>query len=165
VKTGVGESQAYLEWLYTNEVTLQEEDGEEDLGPVLIRLYLPGDYLDDANFCNAVMDTVFQRGKTCEFTDQFINSALENMVAGSPLRALVLQFMAIATISNLETITSYRHRFSSDTMLDLIAHVMSDHDLAKALQTALRQKGDLSGKDCDFHRHDEGTPKCSEPHV
>lgn len=48
----------YLEWVYTGHLTPREEDGKHNRGATLIRLYILGDYLDDAKFCNSIMDIV-----------------------------------------------------------------------------------------------------------
>jgi hypothetical protein len=164
VKTGVAEFQAYFEWLYTNEVTLQDTTiSGNDLGLALIPLYLLGDYLDDANFCNAIVDKILfhkYESHAVSFCDESMTLVLENTVAGSPLRALLFTSLASYVAYKDETITSLKTRFSSDTLLEMMSHVMSDDDLKKAMKKALLRKYDLLRTKCAFHRHDEGTPKC-----
>jgi hypothetical protein len=48
--------EVYLEWVYTSQLISRDTKTEQDRGAMLVRLYILGDFLDDAKFCNNVVD-------------------------------------------------------------------------------------------------------------
>lgn len=156
--------EVYLEWLYASQLTSREGDTQRERGKMLVRLYILGDFLDDAGFCNQVMDA-FAPGGTKAW-DWSINNeecslAWAKTPVDSPLRIFILGLISHRMSRNKN---SFQELVEStcprELFIDLFKHLESKHGLTKLLKpsTKLSKVRDK----CEFHRHDEKNPKCSE---
>ena len=155
----------YLEWLYTSQLTPREANTQRERGKMLVRLYILGDFLDDAGFCNQVMDALAPGGTKAwgswSINNEECSLAWAKTPVDSPLRIFILGLIAHRMSRNgnffQELVESTCPR---ELFIDLFKHLESKHGLTKLLKpsTKLSKVRDK----CEFHRHDEKNPKCSE---
>jgi hypothetical protein len=159
----------YLEWLYTNQLTSREVETRHERGAMLIRLYILGDFLDDAGFCNKVMDILDPGANdprapawtAWSLNHEDFSLSWAKTPVGSSLRTFLLEFIAYH-ISHIDG--CYQTFLESDVpkemLLELFQHLESEHGLMKLLKPSTKLSK-LKRK-CAFHRHEEENPECSE---
>lgn len=168
----MAEFQTYVAWLYTGEITPRETGSIQESGGDLLRLYILGDYLDDAKFCNEVMDVL--GGSTnyaasskpfvlSDFSDNDVDWALEKTAAGAPLRVYLFTRIGFDVVHGRGLVTSFRDRFSSDVLLDLLMTLMSDYDLKLVMNGAFLKRKELFFDRCVFHKHEDGDTDTQRP--
>lgn len=169
LKAEVPEFQMYVAWLYTGKITPWEIDSIQERGGDLLHLYIIGDYLDDAKFRNEVMDVL--GGLTnyaasskpfvlSDFSDNDVNWALEKTAAGAPLRVFLFTKLGAEIVGHRDSITSFKNRFSSDVLLDLLMALMSNYDLKLVINGAFLKRKELFFERCVFHKHEDGDRRC-----
>lgn len=134
---------------------------------MLVRLYILGHFLDDAGFCNRVMDILAYDGAKGPPLKPFAMQIEDFCLAwaktpvGSPLRAFILDFITRHMAHNNAIFQGFlESTCPRELFIDLFKHLESKHGLTKLLKPSTKLSK-VVGK-CEFHRHDEESPKCSE---
>lgn len=134
---------------------------------MLVRLYILGDFLDDAGFCNQVMDALVTGGAKASTWKPWSLGIEDPCLAwaktpvGSPLRAFILELISHHMAHNNAIFQGFlESTCPRELFIDLFKHLESKHGLTKLLKPSTKLSK-VVGK-CEFHRHDEENPKCSE---
>lgn len=159
--------EVYLERVYSSQLAPREAETPEELGTMLVRLYILGDFLDDARFCNRVMD-VFSPGADLHaiwgfwvLGDIAFSLAWAKTSVGSPLRTALLRNITHNIVHREGQFqTLLKSSFPRELLLDLFQHLESKHRLTHILRPSTKLSAAIPG--CAYHRHDEENPKCSE---
>lgn len=120
--------EGYLQWLYTNEVTLTDT---ANVFQQLCYFYVLGDYLDDPNFCNAIIDRFMAvRVKNNRAPHpKAVESAWTTTHEDSSLRSLILHMWSGASITvMLEIFESGPDRYGA-MAIDFFKHLLMSYQL------------------------------------
>jgi hypothetical protein len=124
----------------------------------LVKMYTLGDYLNDMQFCNAVIDTMtLMRG--CTPGIGTIKWVWDHTMQDRPVRAYILEEWS-GTISNSHAIQLLRDqssKVSKEFLIDLLALTGTGHhsEIGKLFRT---QRSEVKG--CKFHRHMDDSDRC-----
>jgi hypothetical protein len=134
---------------------------------MLVRLYILGDFLDDAKFCNKVMDIVtpssHARGAWSHWglDAASLNLSWAKTSAGSPLRSALLETLTYNIFHGEGKFQKLvEGHVTTELFLDLFQHLENKLGLMTLLKPSTNSSKLSTG--CAFHRHDEENPKCSE---
>lgn len=167
-----------MEWLYTGHVVTLEDI--ESLCPILIRLYVLGDFLCDDRFSNAVMDALILESQSwypwLEFSAADVDFAWEKTIPGSRLRKvlveLIIRYMSRDVHSPFfdgmgtwcQEVTARvfaRMAESKQIVVEMLARERNSDRLNQVLQFTVENPNDSKNRCADYHKHDEGYPRCS----
>ncbi|KAF2433753.1 hypothetical protein EJ08DRAFT_566670, partial [Tothia fuscella] len=88
-KDDPGLVQMYLHWVYSSKIAIDKDSYDEDMA--LARLYVLEDKLQDDRFKDAISDALtFQNENVAAVTPEAVHYIYENTLAGSKIRALVV---------------------------------------------------------------------------
>lgn len=121
--------EGYLQWLYTGELTLSEENPFR----TLTEHYILGDFLADSAFCGSSLDGIVN--KTCENkllpSASTIELAWEHTLQRSPMRKLYLE--AFAAPSSIQLLLKYTpdpvKRYPAAFIYDCFQHFITSRGL------------------------------------
>jgi hypothetical protein len=147
--------EGYINWLYTKEVTLknaeenckhhdtssnqeaQDSDCSHKHSLELVKMYVLGYYLNDMQFCNAVIDTmVLMRGCTPGLST--ITWVWDHTMQDCPIRKYILEQWA-GTICNagaIEILRNQSPKVPRDFLIDLLAFTGAKHR-SEVVKTAI----------------------------
>lgn len=122
--------EGYLQWLNTGEVTFS---GEPSLFAIT-RLYVVGDFLEDAAFRDAILDCIVERA--CEkrvYPDwDTIQLAWEQTRRGNPMQRLYLSIWAsMSTKKRIDNLNKSDARCSKEFVIDFFQHIVAARRLDK----------------------------------
>ena len=166
--------EVYLEWLYTSQLDPRdaETDDDDDRGTMrcmmVVRLYILTDFLDDAKFCNEVIDLFSFDDTTratawtpCLLSVEALSISWASTSVGSPLRNVLLEQLTYCAVRKDGVFQRLlESTCPKEVLVDLFQHLESKHGLMKLLRPTT--KPSTFSTACAFHRHDDENPKCSE---
>lgn len=120
--------EGYLQWLYTSDLTFTESVSVE-----LVKFFILGDFLIDASFRHAVIDSMINRHQEDEALPraQAVKLAWQQTTPVSVLRAVILKLYASCDL--LKAIQSLRESqtYPREFILDLLDLMAGSHGLVK----------------------------------
>jgi hypothetical protein len=170
--------EGYINWLYTKGVTLK--DAEKKCGHhgpsatqqfqdsecshmhclKLVKMYMLGDYLNDMQFCNAVMDRM-ENMQGCVPGPDAISLAWGHMLQDCPVQKFVLEkwggVLGTAAPRSIDFMRQNSSEIPKGFLFDLLAYMEAQH-CSKTAKHA-EGKNPLADK-CRFHKHVDDTDKC-----
>lgn len=155
--------EAYLEWLYTSQLTPSGNETVSERGTTLVRLYVLGEFLDDAKFCNAIMDAFIATNDRWSFSlsGETIVFTWEKTSVGSPLRTAILEMAAAYLAYRDQRLKTFPNILGTDVvLLDLFKYLENKHGLSMSLRPNVTVPWEQPRDKCEFHRHNEANPKC-----
>lgn len=143
-----GTFEGYLQWLYTGQVTFNIP---ECASVEQVRSWILGDYLGDAKFCNAVVDSMVVR-RCLEHRAsgaEAVELAWDRTAVDSPLRAVILEIWS--TNPPLKVAQQFKDnpKFSGGFVIDYLLHICHSR-VAEGLQ----HTEDKIVKACAKHKFD-----------
>lgn len=171
--------EAYINWLYTEEVTLKdaeekcqhhetsssqqtrESDCRFKHSLKLVKMYILGDYLNDMQFCNAVID-VLEYMKGCPPGIDAIIWVWAHTMRGCPLRTLILERWAASLDTGAATTVEFMKKHDlnvpKEFLFDFLALMGAQLSSVRARRP--KAKKSLEQK-CRFHKHVDDSDKCN----
>lgn len=149
--------EVYLHWMHRSHLIV-ENTGGCSTSWHCVKLYILGDFLDDAVFCEAVVDLMVDRSRGSDgvYPDQAaVTLAWKNTSTDSPLRLVIKELWLAREIA--QVVKSLRNKeYPPEFVLDIFAGFVSN-DEAFCL-------GSFSGKTADVVREScKGYVKASRP--
>jgi hypothetical protein len=168
--------EAYLTWLYSNQITLENHEELCDScikhspkEPYCIRkqslelahMFVLGLHLDDARFCNAIVDDfkLIALRSRCIPSVGAICYIWNRTSLDCQLRELFLQWWAKREDYDSNMSSLWLKRIPHDFLVDLLMFVGNRH--SKALEEDSKHDRQRWAEKCSFHIHVDELDKCS----
>lgn len=119
----------YLHWIYTGHLIV-ENTRKRTVSWQLVKLYILGDYLNDAAFCESVINRIVDRSQGSEGVDPnhvAITLAWDSTPTDSPLRLVIKELWLGRTIAS--AIKAFGSKqYTPDFVLDILARFLSNNE-------------------------------------
>lgn len=171
--------EGYLNWIYTKQITLADVDNPYKecrnngsiphecivwLSLELTKMYIFGDYLNDLQFCNAIVDLLRASPQSCKTRPIADPDAVawvwERTAIDCPLRKYCLEVWTLG--SSLEwfppIFQNYSEILPKQFIIDLLVSIGKQYKIE--IKRDFQAQKESRAEKCKYHKHVDDSDKC-----